>query len=431
MRKVLMRGAVSPLVRQKELEVMVRDYIGTNSGNLLYAYGVFRTLLTEDTLIDMDHYAVEGGRFSEEDIEYINSEYDAYVLPMADAFRDDFRKKLLYYSSFFRRLTIPCYVVGVGLRAGYEPNLKEGFSFDDEVRSFISAALDKSALVGVRGGITGEYLSRLGFREDRDYTVIGCPSVYTYGTKLSLRALCLSNASRISLNGGCIQSGESVTKYLYDIADRYPNYQYVAQRTEELRTLHMGISNSTTEDTYYPWGVKHKFYKENRVRFFVSAEAWIENMHSIDFSIGTRLHGNIAAVLGGAPALFIPVDSRMRELVEYHGFPQIPRHLFDADSSLEEIVSKVDMKSHIGCHTKNFRHFLDFLNRNKLAHIYDGNMDRTDAPIDGILPHYDGQLQSFVMRNQEELKELYEEYDHQVSVWESIKCESGLAYRKT
>ncbi|MDE6052458.1 MAG: polysaccharide pyruvyl transferase family protein [Lachnospiraceae bacterium] len=429
MRRILMRGAVSPLIRQKEIEVMVRDYIGTNSGNLLYAYGVFRTLLTEDTMIDMDHYAVEGRRFSEEDIEYINSEYDAYVLPMADAFRNDFRNKLLYYSQFFSKLTIPCYIIGVGLKAEYEPKLKDGFSFDEEVRSFISAALNKSVLVGVRGSITGEYLSLLGFKEERDYTVIGCPSVYTYGAKLSQRKLQISEDSRISLNGGYVQPDEPVTKYLYDIANRYPNYQYVAQRTEELRTFCIGIPNSTIEDSYYPWGIEHKFYKENRVKFFVSAEAWIQNMHHIDFSIGTRLHGNIAAVLGGVPALFIPIDSRMRELVEYHGFPQMPRHLFDTGCSLEEIVEKVDMESYMGYQAHNFRHFIDFLNSNKLKHIYDGDMNRTDAPIDGMMPHYDGQVQSFVIRNKEDLKDLYKEYDHQVSVWESIRSESGLVYR--
>ena len=429
MRRILMRGAVSPLIRQKEIEVMVRDYIGTNSGNLLYAYGVFRTLLTEDTMIDMDHYAVEGRRFSEEDIEYINSEYDAYVLPMADAFRDDFRNKLLYYSQFFSKLTIPCYIIGVGLKAEYEPKLKDGFSFDEEVRSFISAALNKSVLVGVRGSITGEYLSLLGFKEERDYTVIGCPSVYTYGAKLSQRKLQISEDSRISLNGGYVQPDEPVTKYLYDIANRYPNYQYVAQRTAELRTLCIGVPNSTIEDSYYPWGIEQKFYKENRVKFFVSAEAWIQNMHHIDFSIGTRLHGNIAAVLGGAPALFIPIDSRMRELVEYHGFPQMPRHLFNTKCSLEEIVEKVDMESYMGYQAHNFRHFIDFLNSNKLKHIYDGDMNRTDAPIDGMMPHYDGQVQSFVIRNKEDLKDLYKEYDHQVSVWESIRSESGLVYR--
>ena len=101
------------------------------------------------------------------------------------------------------------------------------------------------------------------------------------------------------------------------------------QRIEELRTLCIGQPNSAIEGTCYPWGIGHRFYRENRVKFFISADAWIKDMRHIDLSIGTRLHGNIAAILGGAPALFIPVDSRMRELVEYHGFPQVPAYLLE------------------------------------------------------------------------------------------------------
>ncbi len=426
LRKILMRGAVSPLVRQNEMEVMVRDSIGTNAGNLLYSYGVFRTLMTEDTVIDMDHYAVEGRRFSEADIEYINSEYDAYVLPMADAFREDFKKKLLYYANFFRKLTIPCHVVGVGLRAGYEPGLEKGFPFDEEVRTFIASVLDKSSLVGVRGGITGRYLSSMGFQEERHYTVIGCPSVYACGAQLTQRRLQISREAKISLNGGYMQPDEPVTKYLYDIADHFPDYQYVAQRIEELRTLCIGQPNSAIEGTCYPWGIGHRFYRENRVKFFISADAWIKDMRHIDLSIGTRLHGNIAAILGGAPALFIPVDSRMRELVEYHGFPQVPAYLFDTHSSLEEMIEKVDMDAYIRLHAENFRHFIDFLDENGLEHIYRADIERDRAPADDMMPHYDGQFQPFVTRDENGVQELYEAYDHEIAVWERIRHTSGL-----
>lgn len=121
LRKILMRGAVSPLVRQNEMEVMVRDSIGTNAGNLLYSYGVFRTLMTEDTVIDMDHYAVEGRRFSEADIEYINSEYDAYVLPMADAFREDFKRSSYIMPIFLGNLPFP--VMSLASGSGQVMNL--------------------------------------------------------------------------------------------------------------------------------------------------------------------------------------------------------------------------------------------------------------------------------------------------------------------
>lgn len=153
-KRFLMRGGMSPLDNMSPETVIKNNSIGGNSGNLLYAYGVYRTLLTEDTVIDMDYYSVERG-YTDAEIAEINEKYDAYICPLADAFRDKFREKLLKYAEFFNKLTIPCYVIGVGLRAPYEPKIGSPRIFDAEVRQFVKAVLEKSSVIGVRGLITG------------------------------------------------------------------------------------------------------------------------------------------------------------------------------------------------------------------------------------------------------------------------------------
>ena len=100
---------------------------------------------------------------------------------MADAVRADFVREMKGLTKLVKSLKIPCFVIGIGVRAPYEPEVDFSYSFDDVVREFLKAVLEKSAIIGVRGWITADYLSRLGFKEERDFTIIGCPSMYTFG----------------------------------------------------------------------------------------------------------------------------------------------------------------------------------------------------------------------------------------------------------
>ena len=105
--RYLIRGAISPLTSYEPDLLAKRDIIGSNSGNLLYLYSVCRSLYGEDVSIDMDEYKVEAGKYTDADIERINSTYTAYICPLADAFRNDFIEKLNNYSRFFSKLRIP------------------------------------------------------------------------------------------------------------------------------------------------------------------------------------------------------------------------------------------------------------------------------------------------------------------------------------
>lgn len=163
-------------------QMILNNSIRGNVGNLVNAYGVFRTLMTEGTTITPDYY-----KTNHNNADLINEKYDYYIIPLADAFRKEFVHTLRRYTKLIKKLKIPVVVIGVGLRASYEPNLDEGFPFDDDANSFVSAVLEKSSIIGVRGEITAKYLSKLGFREEIDHMVIGCPSMYTFGNELKIR----------------------------------------------------------------------------------------------------------------------------------------------------------------------------------------------------------------------------------------------------
>lgn len=51
---------------------------------------------------------------------------------------------------------------------------------------FVKAILNKSAILGLQGEITAAYLRKLGFTEEKDFTVIGCPVVFMNGDELEV-----------------------------------------------------------------------------------------------------------------------------------------------------------------------------------------------------------------------------------------------------
>ncbi len=401
MKRYLMRGAMSPLDPATVESVMFRNTIGGNAGNLLYLSSIYRTLLTEDAQIDMDHYRVENGFVTEEEIDRINQEYDAYLVPLADAFRNDFIAKLHNYAHFFERLTIPCIVLSVGIRAPYEPNLDEKFKFDDAVRHFVEAACSRSSKIGVRGEITGAYLKKLGFREAEHFSVIGCPSVFTFGEHLQQRPLKVDEINKLAVNIGQFV-GEDMLAFVTKLMQSFPGSQWIGQDMAELFTLYLGGRNGAKLPKTFPAGPEHPLYQQDRVRFFYNAKQWIEFMKTMDLSVGERLHGNVAAILAGTPALFFPVDARMRELTEYHNFPRVPSAQITPDSDLADLISRVDLGSHLKCHKERFNHFIDFLQENELDNIYSSNRDRADAPLDSMLPRTPEPIKPYIACTRDE-----------------------------
>ena len=53
----------------------------------------------------------------------------------------------------------------------------------------------------------------------------------------------------------------------------------------------------------------------------VNVPSWLEHLAGFDFSYGTRIHGNIAAILAGTPAYVLAHDSRTAELADFHAIP--------------------------------------------------------------------------------------------------------------
>ncbi|RIU94907.1 polysaccharide pyruvyl transferase family protein [Oceanobacillus picturae] len=408
MRNILMRARMSPLDTFDAPHILLNNSISGNVGNLVYQYGVSRTLMTEETNITPDYGKVDSNKADE-----INQNFDCYVIPLADAFRKDFVSELRQYTKLIKKLKIPVIVIGVGLRAPFEPKLNEGFPFDKDVKEFVTAVLERSSIIGVRGEITAKYLTKLGFREGIDHTVIGCPSMYTFGRDLKIRDTSITNESIITVNSSKL-APNNVLSFISRSMEQFPNHYFIPQWFSEMKLVYSGGPPLAKQKANYPGKMSDPVYMSNRVRFFLNVPTWLEFLKKADLSVGARLHGNITATIAGTPSLLIPKDARMRELAEYHNLTHIWYNEITDETNLMDLVGKVDFHSPEKKQAENFEHFIDFLNKNNLDHIYKHDLYSNKAPLDEKLAkvsHYPA-IETISGCSVEEMVSRWEKYDY-------------------
>lgn len=93
MERILIRAGVAPWAEYNALDVITDKIIGNNTGNLLFANSITRLVATADSRVDFisDLTLVKKQITAQE----INENYDRLILPMANAFREDFARKCL------------------------------------------------------------------------------------------------------------------------------------------------------------------------------------------------------------------------------------------------------------------------------------------------------------------------------------------------
>ena len=368
MKRILLRSAKSPFRVVSHEEFIQQDLAGTNSGNLLFSDAVHKLLLTERTEVISNGIKTD---CSARRAQQINDEFDVFVVPLANAFRLDFRTSLDRLSSLIEQLTIPVVVVGVGAQVGADYDTAMLRPMEASVKRFAAAVLDRSASIGVRGELTASYLETLGFA---DTEIVGCPSMFFYGDTLPAprHPVRITDESRIaiSLSPDAIDTGDIVglARHAYE---RFPSLMYYAQNLVDAEVLYWGdTSQESGDQPGFPLQLSHPLLSEDKVRVPVDPATWISELRSYDFAYGTRIHGNIAAVLAGTPSVVLVHDSRTLELSRYFGLPHRMLRDVPADIHPQELADAADYAPMLAGHPERFSRLSAFLDKNSLENTY-------------------------------------------------------------
>ncbi|MFD6419519.1 polysaccharide pyruvyl transferase family protein [Streptomyces sp. NPDC060194] len=366
-KRILLRSGKSPFDVVPLEQAMQDNVFATNTGNLIFSEASHKILEAPRTEI------VSGGARTADPAaaSRINAEYDAYVVPLANAFRPSFEGQLKRLTQLIRRLDIPVVVLGVGAQTGlsYDPSRLK--AMEPTVKAFVSAVLDRSATIGVRGEFTESYLNDLGFR---DVEVIGCPSMFMNGGtfRVDKRAEGLTADSRIAVNGSHSAVRSGVGAIVSRTHRLYPNLQFIGQNLVEAQQLHWrDLSDPVTAPlTTIPTHPAHPMFGEDKVRVYVDPQTWIGALRDMDFSFGSRIHGNIAALLAGTPAMVLCHDSRTLELCRYFGIPHRKLTETPKDVDPADLYEQADFSELVDGHRERFDRFTGFLDKNGLQNTF-------------------------------------------------------------
>lgn len=363
MKKILLRSHKDPFTVLSAEETLRENAIGNNGGNLIFSHAVHRILALPGTEI-----VTSGFRSEYPHPARVNDEFDAFVVPLANAFRPSFRRHLVKLTRFIERLSIPVVVFGVGAQGTLDYDDSRLAPIADNVKRFVRAVLERGPSIGVRGDFTYTYLRKLGFN---DVDVIGCPSMFLHGGELRLEQPSekLTADARIAINiSPYVRSMGAVA---IDHFRRHPNLTYIAQDIESLRLLLYGrYAGAEKMSPEAPVRVSHPLYQKNRIKLFLDPPTWMDHLATYDFSFGTRIHGNIAALMAGTPAYVLAHDSRTLELARYF---DIPHMRFSPDATevvATRLYEEADYSRFIKGHQERFSRMLEFMEKHRLPHVF-------------------------------------------------------------
>ena len=369
-KRIMLRAAKDPFRVASPRDTLTKNLIGTNTGNLIFSTAAAKILSAPGSTITVDVFNP-----GPEHVDRINAEYDHYVIPLANAFRPNFIEHLDRISACIERLTIPVTIFGVGAQAASESDRASIGVLSSSVTRFCRAVLSRSPSIGVRGEFTASFLRSLGFSDD-EIQVIGCPSAFlTEGiSQLPDRAPTINSSSSIAINLSPEVPGAKRMAEAHQKA--YRHLTYIAQNSRDLRLfLDRRFEAPDEALALAPITPGNPLFNARQSALFLDPYPWIELMKRQDFSFGTRIHGNIAALLAGTPAVVIAHDTRTLELARYFEIPHVDMSGKQDISTLNaaDLAANADYGPLKRGHEARRIVMTQFLDQHGLAHTTNGD----------------------------------------------------------
>ncbi len=226
-------------------------------------------------------------------------------------------------------------------------------AFDPDTVRLLRTIAERATL-GVRGEYTAAVLERLGIV---NLEIIGCPSMY-HGLDPDFRIdrapFCEDMKATCNFRTFFGKLSPAECEFLTFAANR--QLPFVEQTQQELTLLN--CQNNEPQYRYLSG-----WLKEQRQVFF-EIEPWVRWIRQYDFSLGSRFHGNVLAVMNGVPALTMVIDGRMQELTKHFRLPTMHMKDFSMDRPLAFYYDRADFSEFNRVYPQRLQSFLDFLRRN-------------------------------------------------------------------
>ncbi|MBL3527813.1 MAG: polysaccharide pyruvyl transferase family protein [gamma proteobacterium endosymbiont of Lamellibrachia anaximandri] len=328
--------------------------LGQNSGNLMFQYAAAQIIDAPQVHISLaetsysDRKALEG-------ISYL-------VFPAANHLRlgADWTGLNGYLSS----VKCPLVIMGLGAQSPKvdgELETIQALKKDKHVCRLVDILRDKAAFVSVRGAYSQKVCAELGLD---NVHVLGCPSALispelnlgvSLEKKMATSQAAVDRTTFAVTAAAPFEISDDSRKLALErklFAWLYSNNGVYVQQSGGVAAMNLanGMMYKNTENANKSMArilapdleqSSFEVFLRSNGRFFLSVIDWMLEMKGLDFSIGTRLHGNMAAIASGIPGILIAHDSRTSELGETMNLPQISLDDVLASENLLDAIDKV------------------------------------------------------------------------------------------
>lgn len=333
-----------------------------NWGNRLWLQGIFSELDTGEN----DYHFLTG----KETVDEINGIYDFIILPMANIFYKGYVEAMQGLTAIFERIKIPIYVIACGVQADSYDCLESVISEIGTVSSrFIRAIYNTGGEFALRGFYTKEFFSKLGFH---DAVVTGCPSLYQLGSdfRVSTSKQAFSELKPV-FNGRVAQLAQVLKAYPNSVfIDQCDYYQCLYQPDYLAQTGLRFMKNFVERFDRY----SATLLSQNRIVMIADMNEWSYYLkkNGFNYSLGSRIHGTIMAILSGIPSTILCCDSRTREMAEFFNIPNYVTnfgHMISVDELLK-LYEQNDYARFNQTFSDKFQNFEKFLSdRGIVSHV--------------------------------------------------------------
>lgn len=256
-----------------------------------------------------------------ETIDEINNTFDMIIYPMANIFAKKHSQSLLDLSESLKNIKIPIYIIACGAQAkSYDHIDKLINTIGEQSKKFISTIYETGGEFALRGEFTKHFFDKLGFTSA---CVTGCPSLYQLGQNFNVN----NNKYKLDelnpvFNGDLNYVAKGLKYYsnsYYMCQDHYFDFLYNKEQTRLLdfkKQVQFSIINNVESIN---------FLKDNKIKMIADMPEWRNFLikNNFNYSIGSRIHGNIMSILSGIPSTVIALDTRTREMAEFFDIPLI------------------------------------------------------------------------------------------------------------
>lgn len=363
--RILLWGALPSIPKDEEISLSLKRS-GGNFGNMLIGNGIVSVLTGYDFMTRSQFNSPEE----------VNEKCCHIVIPAANFLWKDF--DFGFMADFIEKTSIPITIVGLGAQTKDRAMVSK---IHPNTLRLVKIISERTKSIGVRGHYTAEVLAANGIL---NVSVLGCPSLFTKGMQeINIKKtdpdtglnLAVNFSRRVCGHSFNSDSLKNIENKLLKLAIK-TGATFIAQ--DEVEELSLCINNDDAGADQIT-----KYFNQttspdvlsffmNNTKYFCNVNEWSDCISNCWGSIGSRLHGNIIALINGIPALSIVHDSRTLEVCALFGIPYL--HVGDEGCStltendlLDRLISS-DFDLFKKNYRQIFKRYKTFLSEQGLSH---------------------------------------------------------------